>query len=150
MHWSLFQMEPVDIVLVFSNCDHKLHSSIRLIISQIFTYMALTRVEFAFLSCWHFTWLIRRPFGGGCNTLQISRPFLASIKCEGDNVSTMAALSWIQSIAFERTHLDGNRHSCVPDSGPWEEQHDEEEEVEEEEAQNEEEDWEGSSHPAKK
>lgn len=154
MSLLLLQIHPIDIVYVHCNRNHELHHSVRLIISQLFTYMALTRVEFAFLSCWHFTWLVRRPFGSGCNTLQISVPFLASLKCEGDNISTMAALSWIQSIAFEQTHLNGNRHTCVPDSEQWQELQDEEEEEEEEkegggQEDDDEEDWAEKSSPKK-
>lgn len=109
-------MAPIDIVAVFNDAGHDLHESICRIVSQVYTYMILTRVEFSFLSCWHYTWLIRRPFKGDCSTLEFSTPFLASLECEGQNVSTMAALSWIQSVAFERTHLDGLRHLCWPTS----------------------------------
>ena len=64
----------------------------------------------------------------------------------------MAALSWIQSIAFEQTHLNGNRHTCVPDSEQWQELQDEEEEEEKEgggQEDDDEEDWAEKSSPKK-
>lgn len=113
------QGRPVDLVAEFAKSDEGgLPASVRNIIYQIFTYMAVTGVEFAWLSCWYSTWLVRRPMER-CDSLQISSPFQHSDEGHGEDISTMAALSWFQAMALDRTLRQGIRHACLPtDTAP--------------------------------
>ena len=105
--------QPMDLLYHFNEHTGQFHASIVEIMSQVFSYMVLTGVEFAFLTCWFYTWLLRRPMNK-CNILQVSRPFLDSDMCMNGSVSTTAALAWLECYAIQRTHQQGHRHVCIP------------------------------------
>lgn len=112
MRYNL-QHVPIDLIGIYSErAEGPVYKSVGLILSQIFTYMALTGVEFGFISCYSFTWLVRRPIDS-CTILEISRAFWHSDKCTSNTLSTMAALSWLQAMALKRTLGEGKRHACA-------------------------------------
>ena len=93
---------------------HKLfmegHKSVRRMLNQLYTYMVLTGVEFGFLSCFYFTWIAWRPLSSP-DCLHLSGPFRHDTSAASGGVTTMAALSWIQDLAMERTIGQAIRHA---------------------------------------
>lgn len=86
------------------------NASVCRMLDQLFTYMVLTRVEFGWLSCFYFTWLAWRPLSDP-DCLHLSKPFRHDTSAVSGGVTTMAALSWMQDLAMERTIRQGIRHS---------------------------------------
>jgi hypothetical protein len=72
-----------------------LEDSVLRIVTQLFTYMAMTGVAFGWLSCWYATWLVHRPTE---KVMLVSRPFLHD--SAGPGVTVMGALSWLQEQSF--------------------------------------------------
>lgn len=105
--------QPLDLVDLFKDKNSHFHASIDEVMFQVYSYMVLTGVEFGFLSCWFFTWLLRRPMDK-CNILQVSRPFSADDQCMNGAISATAALAWLEHHAIQRTHTEGYRHACIP------------------------------------
>jgi hypothetical protein len=84
--------------------------SVCLMLNQLYTYMVLTGVEFGFLSCFYFTWIAWRPLSSP-DCLHLSGPFKHDTSAASGGVTTMAALSWIQDLAMQRTIGQAIRHA---------------------------------------
>ena len=86
------------------------HISVRWMLNQLYTYMVSTGVEFGFLSCFYFTWIAWRPLSSP-DCLQLSGPFKHDTSAASGGITTIAALSWIQDLAMERTIGQAIRHA---------------------------------------
>ena len=85
------------------------------IINELFSYMAVTGVQFGWLTCYCATWLAWRPLDDS-DSLFLSRPFLHNVAASSATgaVTTMAALSWLQHEACT-AWLAGGRHKLSID-----------------------------------
>lgn len=84
-------------------------------INQLFSYMAVTGVQFGWLSCYCATWLAWRPLDDP-DSLCLSRPFLHDVDASSATgaLTTMAALSWLQHEACT-AWLENKRHPLSMD-----------------------------------
>lgn len=97
-----------------ANFNNQEDASIQEIVSRLYTHMALSGVQYGFLTCWFFTWLIHRPLNN-CDVLQVSKPISSMDECsESDGkISTTTALAWLEDHAIKQTHQEGRRHGCI-------------------------------------
>lgn len=99
--------------------DRSLRDSARNIISQIYTYMVLTQVQLAWVSCYKATWLVWRPISedpsGEQQQLQLSAPFLHTASAPSD-IPTMAALTWLSCKSVEL--CEANQMHAAPTGPP--------------------------------